>query len=216
MSTPTEFLTLVKLKGNIPDTTDTDSVNHDDNILRLANGILRSRIVPAIMSIREDYFTKSDSTPIIAGQDVYTIPSTAIAGVLRDIRMVQGTQELSLPYIPPERRTQTIGGEVLGYYLEGDDIVLYPSPIRNGDTLVVSYFERLADIKDGMSPTYPSIPSEFVDPWIGFTTAAVLTAMGQDATIVRAEAASDLAGLLAVISPRTQGELPKILSDNWD
>lgn len=215
MSTPAEFLTLVKLKGNIPDTSDTDSVNHDANILLLANGILRSRIVPAIMSIREDYFTATSQTPIVSGQDTYAIPSDAVATVLRDVRMIQGSREFSLPQIPPERRTQTVGGEVLGYYLEGDNIILYPSPIRDGDTLVVSYFERPDAIV--ASPTsYPTIPIEFLDPWVGFTTAAVLSAMGQDATTVRAEAASDLAGLLAVISPRTQGELPKILSDNWD
>lgn len=215
MSTPAEFLTLVKLKGNIPDTSDTDSVNHDTNILLLANGILRSRIVPAIMSIREDYFTATSQTPIVSGQDTYAIPSDAVATVLRDVRMIQGSREFSLPQIPPERRTQTVGGEVLGYYLESDSIVLYPSPIRDGDTLVVSYFERPDAIV--ASPTsYPTIPLEFLDPWAGFTTAAVLSAMGQDATIVRAEAASDLAGLLAVISPRTQGELPKIQSDNWD
>lgn len=215
MSTPAEFLTLVKLKGNIPNAGDTGSINWDDNILSIATGILWSRIVPAIMSIREDYFTKSDSLSVTSGQNKYAIPAAAIAGVLRDVRIVNGTQEYSLSQIPPERRTQTSPGEVLGYYIEGSDIVLYPTPIRTGDTLVVSYFNRPDPIQ--LSPSkYPAIPLEFVDPWSSFTAAAILMAMGQDASTLQALAASDLAGLLSVASPRTQGELPKIVSTNWD
>lgn len=280
--TTADLITEVKLRGNIPDTTDTDSVNHDNNILRLATSIIWSRLVPAIMSIREDFYTTKAEYTIEADDARYRIPARAIGGVLRDVRLICGDAERSLPIIPQERRSHTGSGTVEGYYLENDEIVLYPKPATGGDTLVVSYFLRpnrliattscsqvtalgpvtTSGISDGsytkdfvsaLAPfeqfgvdtiitvatnvvtgapsdvtvgdwiapqgysPIPNVPVEFFPILATMTAEVVLRSMGniQAAADLRNEGTQDLAALLDMLSPRTQGELPKINNTDW-
>lgn len=282
--TTADLLTEVRLRGNIPDTSDTDSANHDSNILRLATSIIWSRLVPAILSIREDYFTTSAEYVVTADEPRYRIPARAIGGVLRDVRIISGTAERSLPIIPQERRKQTSAGTVEGYYVENDELVLYPKPQTTGDTLVVSYFLRpnrliatsscsqvaaispdvttsgIADgsytkdfinalapfeqygvdqaitldtnvvtgapadvaVGDWIAPQgytpIPNIPVEFFPILATMTAEVVLRAMGDSAgaAALRGEGVQDLTALLDMLSPRTQGELPKINNTDWD
>lgn len=281
--TTADLLTEVKLRGNIPDTSDPDSANADTNILRLATSIIWSRLVPAILSIREDFYTTTTEYTIAADDARYRIPSRAVGGVLRDVRVVSGTAERSLPVIPPERRRQTSAGSVEGYYVENDELILYPKPSTGGDTLVVSYFLRpnrlvttsscsqvtalgpvttsgLANgsytkdfisalapfeqygvdqaitvasnvvtgaptdvaVGDWIAPQgytpIPNIPVEFFPILATMTAEVVLRSMGDSAgsAALRAEGTQDLAALLDVLAPRTQGELPKINNTDWD
>jgi len=144
-----DFLTEVRLRGNIPDTSNDDNVNSDNNILKLATSLFHSKLYPRIQSTRGDYYVATKDYSITSAQANYEVPSRATGLIVRDIFVLTGSQLESLPSVEPEYITSTATGCPVAYYFEHNNIVLYPTPSSTSGTLRLKYYlrpSRLADI----------------------------------------------------------------------
>ena len=142
MYSTTDFLNSVRQRAALPTTTNQNNVNHTANLLILATEELHIKLLPTIMSVREEFYVTEQDVAIVAGTAKYTIPSRASGLVLRDIQLISGTQVTQLSLIDPERIESTAQGPIQGYYLQHNKIVLYPTPNSGSDTLRIRYFSR--------------------------------------------------------------------------
>ena len=140
--TTTDFLASVRQRGSIPTTTNTNNVNSTANLLNLATEELHIRLLPLIMSVRAEYYVYPKTYSITANQSDYAIPSRASGLVLRDVQIIEGTSIRSLSEIPTENISTTSTGTVEGYYLEHQNVVLYPTPATTSGTLKLRYYIR--------------------------------------------------------------------------
>jgi hypothetical protein len=149
--TTSDFLTSVRNRGNIPTTTNTNNVNNTANLLRIATEELQSKLLPIIMSAREEFYVTHEDQAITANQRAYPIPSRALGMALRDVQVITGTSINSLPPIDSEQISTTGTGTPEGYYFEHGNLILYPTPSSTASTLRMRYFARpntLAAITD--------------------------------------------------------------------
>lgn len=140
--TNTDFLTSVRNQGNLPNTTNNNNVNSTVNLLRVATAELHIRLMPLIMSVRDEFYVRTKDYAITSNQRTYLIPERASGMVLRDVQIVQGTDIRSLEPIQSEHITTTSTGTPEGYYFEHDSVVLYPTPSSTSGTLRMRYFTR--------------------------------------------------------------------------
>jgi hypothetical protein len=87
-----------------------------------------SDLVPLIVTLREDFFVRSASQSITANQANYPMPTRAAGMVLRDVKVIRGTEVLTLHKISREEITSTATGTPHSFYLEENNVVLYPTP----------------------------------------------------------------------------------------
>lgn len=140
--TTTDFLNSVRQRGGIPTSTNTNNVNNTTNLLALATEELHIKLLPLIMSVREEFYVATTDYTIVAGTAAYAIPSRASGMVLRDIQLVSGTMVWQLEPIGPEDVSTTMQGTPTSYYLQHNNIVLYPTPSSAYGTLRVTYYSR--------------------------------------------------------------------------
>jgi len=141
--TTSDFLTAVQLRGSIPATTNTSNVNNTTNLLLLGTDELLIKLLPLLMSAREEFYVTHADYTISQNQASYPIPYRAVGQVVRDIHILNGNAVYKLAPIQREYLTTTTTGDVLGYYFEGNNIVLYPTPGSSTQgTLRVGYFRR--------------------------------------------------------------------------
>ncbi len=140
--TTTEFLTSVRMRGSIPTTTNTNNVNNTTNLLAMATEELHIKLLPLIMSVREEFYVANKDHTVTASQAGYAIPSRASGMVLRDVLWIEGTTITALLPVDPETITTTATGTPDGYYLEHNNVVLYPTPSTTSGTLRLRYFMR--------------------------------------------------------------------------
>lgn len=142
--TTTDFLTSVRQRGSIPTTTNTSNVNSTTNLLNLATEELHTRLLPLLMSTRAEFYVAAtpDDQAVTANQASYPMPSRAVGMVLRDVQMIVGTAVHSLPEINSDAINSTATGSVQGYYLQHNNVILYPTPAATSGTLRQRYFMR--------------------------------------------------------------------------
>jgi hypothetical protein len=116
----------------------------DQDILDLSYDCLLSEIVPLIIDVRQDFLVSYIDIPVIAGQVSYPIPARAVNGVVREIKLLYGTQIINLKRAILEDIEDTNSADIPDtFYLVGNDINLYPAPSLSGSvTLRVYYFIR--------------------------------------------------------------------------
>ena len=140
--TTSDLLTSIHNRGNIPSTTNDTNVNSSNNLLNIATEQLHTKLYPIIQSTREEFYVTRKDFTITASQNEYVIPSRASGLVLRDVQLVTGTDVQPLGIIDSEYITTTSSGNVSGYYLEHNKIILYPTPASTTGTLRVRYYLR--------------------------------------------------------------------------
>jgi hypothetical protein len=133
----TRLLAQVNLKGALPSGRFTDA-----EILDLATDALTSLVVPLINSTREEYYVLSSDISTVSGTASYNIPDRAVGQVLREVKLISGTEIVDLTRLDPEDITSTQSGTPFGFYLQANKIVLYPTPDSASTTLRVTYFGR--------------------------------------------------------------------------
>jgi len=146
-----KFLASVRQRGALPTTSNTNNVNSTANLLALATEELHIKLLPLIMSTREEFYVTETDFALVAGTAKYSIPTRASGLVLRDLQIISGNSIQSLPPIDPEVISTTSQGAVEAYYLQHNKVVLYPTPGSSSDTLRMRYFarpSRLAAILD--------------------------------------------------------------------
>lgn len=123
-------------------------------MVSLLDDELRSTIIPVITSVREEFWVKTQDTPI-NGSASYTIPSNAAGGILRDVVFVDTAgNEIDLQQLSPAhiKATFPFGYQLplytFGYYWKNDQIVPYPQQAQNatGYTLRMKPIRRPNDL----------------------------------------------------------------------
>lgn len=114
----------------------------------LANDCLQTQVVPLMMSAREDYFV--DHIDILSTADgVIPFPENAVGSKLRNVCYVQQSSPLVLINLPRVDLDVVAGvgfyniNTLAGFYLEGNDLVLYPNTsVPVNTTLRMYYYKR--------------------------------------------------------------------------
>ena len=143
-----ELIESIRNIGMAPSTGSTGS--RDADLLRHANEAFRTKILPEMIRIREEYFVSTIRIPLVAGTSKYRLPSRAVGNRVRDLMFVDssvsrnriapvGREEIfrwSSPSTSPER-----------YYIEGNHIVLVPDTgMASSGWLEVSYYFRPGEV----------------------------------------------------------------------
>jgi len=142
--TTTDLLSSIRQRGSIPTTTNTNNVNSTSNLLVLATEELHTRLLPLLMATRSEFFVAPipDDQAVTANQSAYPISSRAVGMILRDVQLIDGSSVRSLRQIDSDQITTTSTGAVEGYYLQHNNVILYPTPSSTSGTLRLRYFVR--------------------------------------------------------------------------
>lgn len=139
MSTTTDLINSIKLKGSFPTTNDLFS---SSDYLSILTDEMLTQIVPILNKIQEEYFLEYKDHSVTSGTASYRIPKRAIASQLRDVQLISSAGEVTaLQRLYEEDKTSTTNGP-LGYYIKGNQVILSPTPTSSTDTLRLAYFRR--------------------------------------------------------------------------
>lgn len=103
----------------------------NSDLLALADDVIRGKVVPLLIGIRQDFLVTTSLTPTVVNQAAYAIPYRAVGRTLRDLKMVDSggsVRDLALLAIEDEHLFQAGGGSPHGFYFKGDKVVLVPPP----------------------------------------------------------------------------------------
>jgi hypothetical protein len=114
---------------------------------KIAEKQLATKVVPLIMSAREEYFVESYDTQSPADGRI-EIPSTAVGAKLRSVCYLQQENPLILINLPRIDLDVVAGSgfwsvnTLAGFYVEGNEICLYPNTSVPTNTNMRLYFYR--------------------------------------------------------------------------
>ncbi len=117
----------------------------DAVLLAICDDVISERMLPAIHAVRQDYGVTSTDIAIVADQRDYRIPSRAAFGVVREVVLLDANGEiaLDLPLASVEEYAlYPLTGEPCAHAIEGDRIVLLPTPASATGSLRVHYYRR--------------------------------------------------------------------------
>lgn len=120
----------------------------DGDILSFAYEAMISELCPLIISLREEYLVRYLDLPIVALQNAYAISDRALGQTLREVKIVKGSRVINLSRISEEEVQSNSPGTPSSFYLQGNNVILYPTPASSVDSLRLSYFispNRLVD-----------------------------------------------------------------------
>ena len=115
-------------------------------VLSRADDMIRTRIVPFLTTLRDEYFVAVLDVPLVVGQTEYDIPEESIALKLRKLAMINsaGDSIFRIPQVAldTEEATFAFGFSNYTFRFQGNKIVLSPAPASTGDSLRLYYFKR--------------------------------------------------------------------------
>ncbi len=114
----------------------------NSEILDTAYDILLSEITPMMVSYREEYYIKVKEYSIAASQQKYRFPSRALGQTLREVKLIKGSQVINLERIQIEDITSEQTGTPDRFFVQSNDICLYPTPNSSEGTLRLYYHIR--------------------------------------------------------------------------
>ncbi len=139
--TTADLLVAVRNVGMLPDAS-SGSLS-PDNLLRYATDELHSLIVPLIMSVREHYYERYTDVTSASGVATYSIPERAVGGVLSSLQYSINGGLCPLDPIPASMAaTESPSLTPVGYWFQGNSVVLHPPPSSTPYTLRMRYFQR--------------------------------------------------------------------------
>jgi hypothetical protein len=120
-----------------------------DDLIAFANEEFRTKLMPAMMAVRQEYFGASEVVSLRSGVKRYGIPERAIGNALKAVWYVSDTSDLETRKILKKKNKIEMGslgnslGDPAAFYVEGDEIVLdgVPSGI-NAQGVLFDYYER--------------------------------------------------------------------------
>jgi hypothetical protein len=143
--TTTELLASIKRAITMP-ASQIRFTNAD--LLAMADEETVRLIVPMITSIRQEFFVVKEDITLVADQDKYKIPYRAVGRTLREIKITDTARNTryTIPFISPEdtqyvNYNPTSTGDVLGFTIRGDDIVILPTPSSSTNQIIEAYYE---------------------------------------------------------------------------
>lgn len=117
----------------------------DAVLLGIADDVTSEVVLPAVHAIRQDYGVATTDIAIVEAQSDYPIPSRAAFGVVREVVIVDANGETlaDLPWAEAEERPYFAGsGNPTHHTIEGDRVVLLPTPSTSTGTLRIKYYRR--------------------------------------------------------------------------
>jgi len=135
----------IKRRGSIPTN---QQLFSDNDFIALANDELQSSIVPMLMAVREDYFITSKDVAVSSSQGTpatVPIPSDAVGQKLTAVSWVDGSGNLTNV---PRLTMEEVSGNFMdytqssGFYVKGNNIVLFPNLNNGTGTIRLSYVKR--------------------------------------------------------------------------
>lgn len=119
----------------------------DSDIIALLNEELLTCLVPDILSLREDFFMRSITVPMVAGVNHYQLPGRAIGDSLKDVFFTKGgvTRALDRDDIRNILAT-TNAVDPNVYCFLGDEIMLDAVPASSTGTLTFYYLCRPSEL----------------------------------------------------------------------
>jgi hypothetical protein len=113
----------------------------DDDILALATEEMLSKIVPTMISLRQEYFLRVERTLMVTNQDEYAMPYRAVGRTLQDLKLFDGVQTRRMA------RLQTNDAHLFSYnaiphsfYFRGDKVVVVPQPVSSNSLYLEQWF----------------------------------------------------------------------------
>lgn len=140
-----DLVTAVKRRAMIPSSQITFQAA---DFYALGDEELRSKLVPLVMKNMEEFWIVAKDYALTANQASYTIPTRAVAQGLRDVQIVQSSDDLSrtpLERLDPGDLYSSYSGNYRftvrksGFYLQGNNVVVYPTPTSTLNLLRLSY-----------------------------------------------------------------------------
>jgi hypothetical protein len=123
----------------------------------LADDSIRAKIVPLVLKHMAEFYVTNQDYAINANVNKYAIPPRAINMNLRSIEVVSTADpdtKVPLEQLNREDLYAGITGNIRylikknGFYLEGNYVVLYPTPTQSLDLLRLNYFIRPNQLVD--------------------------------------------------------------------
>ena len=131
------LLTQIIIRGSLPDGRFTDN-----ELLDLAYDSLLAELAPMVMEARQEYYIVSQDVAVGTASS-FPVPYRAQNGVLREVKLVRGTQVIDLDRIKLDDVTSSAVGTPDSFYIQGNNVCLYPAPQSdNGDILRLFYWVR--------------------------------------------------------------------------
>lgn len=117
-------------------TLDTD----DATLLRAADAELRTRLLPMLHTINEEFLVRSLDVTAVNGR--VALPPRAVAAGIRLVQLISGGQLYTLPRLDPalDRGNGVNGGQPYGFYFDASSIVLVP--LNANATVRIRYYAR--------------------------------------------------------------------------
>lgn len=116
----------------------------DSDFIRFINEELQLKLVPDMITLREDYFLKTTLTPIVQNQQNYTMPERAIGNVLKDMYVIVNDSRFQVQRINPKIIPRTGLSSVYPYQflIQADQVQIHPAPQATSGNLQMWYYER--------------------------------------------------------------------------
>lgn len=142
-----DLLTSIKLRAAVPLAQVSFS---DQDLLNFASEEIDLKVVPSILSVREEYYVTTERVPLVANQSAYSIPYRAIGGRVRFVYLesTDGTihplAQIAMEHLP-DYQVSSFSYRQSGFYLENDKLVLLP-PMDNASSatgnLIIKYYMK--------------------------------------------------------------------------
>lgn len=117
-----------------------------DDLVAFANEEMQKRIVPFIMSVRQDFFLYYKVSNLVSNLSRYALPERAIGNALKDIFYVPDTSNLQVRYPIPKadlhdmQNWATGGSNPSVHRIEGDEVIVVPTPSNpNASSALMMY-----------------------------------------------------------------------------
>lgn len=133
----TRLIAQIKLKGAIPEGRFTDQ-----EILDIAYDTMLHNVAPWCVTNREEYYVYLASQSITANQAAYPLPARAQGMALREAQLTRGNTVHDLTRMDLEERATTNTGQPERFYVQNNEIMLYPTPGTSQYSLNLYYFLR--------------------------------------------------------------------------
>ena len=122
----------------------------------LADDSIRAKIVPLVIKAMAEFYVYPMNYAVNQNQNSYAIPPRAINMILRSVQIISTSDadtRVNLEQLSIEDLYATSGStrtliKKSGFYIEGNNVILYPTPTQNLDTLRLNYFIRPSQLVD--------------------------------------------------------------------
>lgn len=190
-----DLVSAIKRSGFIP--TGQTTFGDPDDFIALANEELQTRLVPHIIKIRQEFFTKHTTVPLLNQINHYPVPERAIGNSLRDVFFLPNASDSVNKILVKkiDEHDQQIyqgnTGNVISFYMEGDEVIVIPTPVNPSGVLMFYYFRKPSKI----------VSTSSCAKITGISSAPGLTTLTVDTDLTASLPAGSLVDFVQVKSP---------------